>query len=74
MFGDDAYLTSDATGEEEYFDITVGEDGITLTFVPMKVDVQSNPKDAVASTLTIVCEDCFGCEVKITAPYTVNKQ
>ena len=70
----DAYLTSDATGEEEYFDITVGEDGITLTFVPMKDDVQSNPKDAVASTLTIVCEDCFGCEVIIAVPYTVNKQ
>ena len=68
----DAYLTSKATGEEEYFDITV--EGNVLTFVPMKDDVQSNPVAAVASTLTIVCEDCFGCEVKIAVDYTVNKQ
>ena len=68
----DAYLTSNENNQEEYFDITV--DGNTLTFVPLKDDVQSNPKAAVASTLTIVCEDCFGCEVKIAVPYTVNKQ
>ena len=53
-------------------DITV--EGNVLTFVPMKDDVQSNPVAAVASTLTIVCEDCFGCEVKIAVDYTVNKQ
>ena len=68
----DAYLTSNETGEEEYFDITV--DGNTLTFVPLKGDVQSNPKAPVASILTIVCEDCFGCEIKIEVPYTVNEQ
>jgi len=65
-----AKLTSNESGQEEYFDV----DDTTLEFKPLKDDVQSNPKADVPSTLTITCEDCFGCEVIVAVPYTVKKQ
>ena len=63
-------LTSDANGEEEYFEVTVN--GSTLVFAPQSG--ATNPTAAVASTLTIKCKDMYNDDVVITLAITVNKR
>ena len=68
-----AVLTSDANGEEEYFDVIV-ENNTIINFKAIKVSSTTNPTAAVASTLTIKCKDMYGHDVVITLPMTVNKR
>jgi len=57
----DAYLTSDANGKEEYFEIEV--DGTKLKFSPLQdengINAATNPKADVPSTLNIVLHDMY---------------
>ena len=63
-------LTSNANGEEEYFDVTIN--GSMLEFAPKSG--ATNPTAAVPSTLTIKCVDMYNCPIEITLDITVNKR
>jgi len=68
-----AVLTSDANGEEEYFDVIV-ENNTIINFKAIKVSSTTNPTAAVPSTLTIKCKDMYGHDVVIKLAMTVNKR
>lgn len=68
-----AVLTSDANGEEEYFDVIV-ENNTIINFKAIKVSSTTNPTAAVPSTLTIKCKDMYGHDVVIKLTMTVNKR
>ena len=69
----DATLTSDANGEEEYFDVIVANNHIT-GFKATALSSETNPTAAVPSTLTIKCKDMYGHDVIIKVAMTVNKR
>ncbi len=69
----DATLTSDANGEEEYFDVTIANNHIT-GFKATALSSETNPTAAVPSTLTIKCKDMYGHDVIIKVAMTVNKR
>ena len=68
-----AVLTSDANGEEEYFDVIV-ENNTIINFKAIKVSSTTNPTAAVPSTLTIKCKDMYDHDVVIKLAMTVNKR
>ena len=61
-----AKLISNATQKEDYF--SVSKD---LKFTPIKIDLGSNPKENVPSTLIVNCKDSYGHDVVITLDMTV---
>ena len=67
-----AKLTSNANKQAEYFDIT--PNGYLLEFTPTKKDTESNPKEDVASTLTITYLDQYNHTHTIELPFTVKKR
>ena len=69
----DATLTSDANGEEEYFDVVLDGNHIK-GFKAINLSSTTNPTAAVPSTLTIKCADMYGHEVVIKVAMTVNKR
>ena len=69
----DATLTSDANGEEEYFDVIIDNKHIT-GFKATALSSETNPTAAVPSTLTIKCKDMYGHDVIIKVAMTVNKR
>ncbi len=70
---EDATLTSDANGEEEYFDVEIAEDHI-VKFNAVEESSTTNPTAPVQSTLTITAKDMYGHDVVIKLPMTVNKR
>lgn len=70
---EDATLTSDANGEEEYFDVEIA-DGHIVKFNAVEESSTTNPTAPVQSTLTITAKDMYGHDVVIKLPMTVNKR
>ena len=71
----DATLTSDANGEEEYFDVIIDNNNKHITgFKATALSSETNPTAAVPSTLTIKCKDMYGHDVIIKVAMTVNKR
>lgn len=70
---EDATLTSDANGEEEYFDVEIA-DGHIVKFNAVAESSTTNPTAPVQSTLTITAKDMYGHDVVIKLPMTVNKR
>ena len=70
---EDATLTSDANGEEEYFDVEI-ERGHIVKFNAVEESSTTNPTAPVQSTLTITAKDMYGHDVVIKLPMTVNKR
>lgn len=71
----DATLTSDANGEEEYFDVIIDNNDKHITgFKATALSSETNPTAAVPSTLTIKCKDMYGHDVIIKVAMTVNKR
>ena len=66
----EAKLYSDATNNEDYFDVQIN--GNKLTFKVIKKDLGSNPKEDVPYTLAIKCVDSYNHEVLINLPMTVK--
>ena len=71
---EDATLTSDANGEEEYFDVEIADDGHIVKFNAVAESSTTNPTAPVQSTLTITAKDMYGHDVVIKLPMTVNKR
>jgi hypothetical protein len=69
----DATLTSDANGEEEYFDVVIADNHIT-GFKATALSSETNPTAAVPSTLTIKCKDMYGHDITIKVAMTVKKR
>ena len=69
----DATLTSDANGEEEYFDVVIVNNHIT-GFKATALSSETNPTAAVPSTLTIKCKDMYGHDIVIKVAMTVKKR
>ena len=69
----DATLTSDANGEEEYFDVVIKDNHIE-GFKATALSSETNPTAAVPSTLTIKCKDMYGHDVVIKVAMTVKKR
>ena len=67
----EAKLYSNATNNEDYFDVVVGEKN-ALTFTVIKEDLGSNPKEDVPSTLAIKCKDSYNHDVLINMSMTVK--
>ena len=70
----DATLTSDANGEEEYFDVIIDNNKHITGFKATALSSETNPTAAVPSTLTIKCKDMYGHDVIIKVAMTVNKR
>ena len=70
---EDATLTSDANGEEEYFDVEIAS-GHIVKFNAVEESSTTNPTAPVQSTLTITAKDMYGHDVVIKLPMTVNKR
>ena len=70
---EDATLTSDANGEEEYFDVEIAN-GHIVKFNAVAESSTTNPTAPVQSTLTITAKDMYGHDVVIKLPMTVNKR
>ena len=70
---EDATLTSDANGEEEYFDVEIAA-GHIVKFNAVEESSTTNPTAPVQSTLTITAKDMYGHDVVIKLPMTVNKR
>ena len=68
---EDATLTSDANGEEEYFDVEIA-DGHIVKFNAVAESSTTNPTAPVQSTLTITAKDMYGHDVVIKLPMTVT--
>lgn len=68
-----ATLTSNANGEEEYFDVQVANGHIT-GFKAIALSSTTNPTADVPSTLTIKAKDMYGHEVVIKLAMTVKKR
>ena len=68
-----ATLTSNANGEEEYFDVQVVNGHIT-GFKAIALSSTTNPTADVPSTLTIKAKDMYGHEVVIKLAMTVKKR
>ena len=69
----DATLTSDANGEEEYFEVLRSNGHIT-GFKAILLSSTTNPTADVPSTLTIKVKDMYGHEFQIKLPMTVKKR
>lgn len=69
----DATLTSDANGEEEYFDVVIANNHIT-GFKATALSSETNPTAAVPSTLTIKCKDMYSHDIVIKVAMTVKKR
>ncbi len=69
----DATLTSDANGEEEYFEVTRTNGHIT-GFKAIALSSTTNPTADVPSTLNIKVKDMYGHEFVIKLPMTVKKR
>lgn len=68
-------MTSDANGEEEYFDVIIDDNNKHITgFKATALSSETNPTAAVPSTLTIKCKDMYGHDVIIKVAMTVNKR
>ena len=68
----DATLTSDANGEEEYFDVIIDNNKHITGFKATALSSETNPTAAVPSTLTINCKDSYGHDVTITLKMVVK--
>ena len=69
-----ATLTSNANGEEEYFDVQLDNNGHITGFKAILLSSTTNPTADVPSTLTIKAKDMYGHDVVIKLPMTVKKR
>ena len=70
---EDATLTSDANGKEEYFEVVLDGNHIE-GFKAINLSSTTNPTADVPSTLTIKAKDMYNHDVVIKLPMTVKKR